>query len=246
MLHIKVILAYDGTRYAGWQVQPANHGPTVQGTVASVLKKLTGEDIRPLGAGRTDAGVHARGQVISFHTSSRIPVERWPLALNSLLPDDIVACSAETVPEDFHPRYHARWKWYRYTIYNHTIPDVFNRRYSWQVCQPLDFEAMLAGAAYMVGRHDFSSFCAAGSPVRNYIREVKKAELSSDNNYIFFDVTADGFLYNMVRIMVGTLVEIGRGKLVPSDVPEILASRDRNKAGPTAPSRGLCLERVEY
>ncbi|MDK2817682.1 MAG: tRNA pseudouridine38-40 synthase [Moorella sp. (in: firmicutes)] len=246
MPHLKITLAYDGTNYAGWQVQPVAHGPTIQGVVAAALNRLTGERICPVAAGRTDAGVHARGQVISFCTSSRIPVERWPLALNSLLPEDIAALDAEVVSPEFHARYSARWKWYRYTIYNHSLPDVFSRRYSWQVRYPLDFAAMARGASYFIGRHDFRSFCAAGSPVRQFEREVVKAHLHRQGHFIFFDVVANGFLYHMVRIMVGTLVEIGRGRLLPEDVPVILAARSRAKAGPTAPPQGLCLERVAY
>ncbi|MBC7325568.1 MAG: tRNA pseudouridine(38-40) synthase TruA [Moorella sp. (in: Bacteria)] len=246
MPHLKITLAYDGTNYAGWQVQPAAHGPTIQGVVAAALNRLTGEAIGLAAAGRTDAGVHARGQVISFSTSSRIPVERWPLALNSVLPGDIAAMAAEAVPDSFHARYSARWKWYRYTIYNHHLPEVFSRRYSWQVRHPLDFAAMVKGAAFLKGKHDFRSFCAAGSPVRHYVREVYRAQLSRQGNFIYFDVIADGFLYHMVRIMVGTLAEVGRGRLRPEDIAAILAARCREKAGPTAPPQGLCLEEVAY
>ncbi|AOQ25400.1 tRNA pseudouridine(38-40) synthase TruA [Neomoorella thermoacetica] len=243
---LKITLAYDGSNYAGWQVQPEAHGPTVQGEVAAALKRLTGEEITPVAAGRTDAGVHARGQVISFSTRARIPVERWPLALNSVLPADIAALEAVEVAPDFHARYCARRKWYRYTIYNNRVPDVFCRRYSWHLRQPLDVAAMARAAAYLQGCHDFRSFCAAGSPVRHFERQVQQASVSQNGPFIYFDVIADGFLYHMVRIMVGTLVEIGRRRLVPEAIPAILAARSREKAGPTAPARGLCLERVEY
>ncbi|MDN5344189.1 MAG: tRNA pseudouridine38-40 synthase [Clostridia bacterium] len=246
MPHLKITLAYDGTNYAGWQIQPAAHGPTIQGVVTAALEQLTGEAIKPVAAGRTDAGVHARGQVISFSTGSRIPLARWPLALNSVLPGDIAALAAAVVSEGFHARYSARWKWYRYTIYNHSLPDVFSRRYSWQVREHLDYEAMAAGAAYLQGRHDFRSFCAAGSPVRHFEREVLQAELSRQGDFLYFDVVANGFLYHMVRIMVGTLVEVGRGRLRPEDMPGIIAARCRSRAGPTAPPQGLCLVRVEY
>lgn len=246
MPHLKITLAYDGTSYAGWQVQPAAHGPTIQGVVAAALARLTGEKIMPVAAGRTDAGVHARGQVISFSTASRIPVERWPLALNSVLPEDIAALAAEVVPAGFHARYSARWKWYRYTIFNCSLPDVFSRRYSWQVRHPLDFAAMAQGAAYLQGRYDFRSFCAAGSPVRHHEREIYTAELSRQGDFIYLDVVANGFLYHMVRIIAGTLVEIGQGRLAPGDMPAIVAARSRQKAGPTAPARGLCLEKVAY
>ncbi|NLW07829.1 MAG: tRNA pseudouridine(38-40) synthase TruA [Clostridia bacterium] len=246
MPRLNISLAYDGTAYAGWQVQPAAHGPTVQGVVADALTRLTGEKINPVAAGRTDAGVHARGQVISFDTTANIPVERWPLALNSHLPQDIVALAAETVTDDFHARFSACWKWYRYTIHNHRIADVFRRRYSWQVRQPLDREAMVTAAAYLVGRHDFRAFCAKGSSVTSFERDVKRIELSSEGSYIYLDFVANGFLYHMVRNMVGTLVEVGRGRLKPEVIKAILASRCRERAGPTAPPQGLCLEKVGY
>lgn len=246
MPHLKITLAYDGTNYAGWQVQPAAHGLTIQGVVAAAINRLTGEDIVPVAAGRTDAGVHARGQVISFHSEASIPIERWPLALNSVLPDDIVALEAEETAPGFHARYQARWKWYRYTIYNHRVPDVFSRYYSWQVRQPLDVAAMARGAAFLEGEHDFRSFCAAGSPVRHFIRRVERVQVTRDGPRIYFDVVANGFLYHMVRIIVGTLVESGRGRLAPEAIPAILAARSREQAGPTAPARGLCLERVAY
>ncbi len=246
MLKLKITLAYDGTSYAGWQIQPAAHGPTIQGVVAAALTRLTGEKIIPVAAGRTDAGVHARGQVISFATLSRIPVARWPLALNSVLPQDIAALAAEVVPAAFHARYSARWKWYRYTILNSSQPDVFGRYYSWQVRHPLDFAAMRQGAACLMGQHDFSSFCAAGSPVRHHVREIYTAELSRQGDLIYLDLAANGFLYHMVRIIAGTLVAIGRGSLGAADMPSILAACCRQKAGPTAPARGLCLEKVAY
>ncbi|MGI9860735.1 tRNA pseudouridine(38-40) synthase TruA [Moorella naiadis] len=246
MPHLKITLAYDGTNYAGWQIQPAAHGPTVQGKVVAAIKRLTGEDITPVAAGRTDAGVHARGQVISFSTGSRIPIERWPLALNSVLPATIVALAAEETAPGFHARYQARWKWYRYTIYNHKVPDVFSRHYSWHVRQPLEVAAMIQGAASLEGEHDFRSFCAAGSPVRHFVRRVERVRVTREGPRIYFDVVANGFLYHMVRIMVGTLVECGRGRLAPEAIPVILAAHSREQAGPTAPAQGLCLERVGY
>ncbi|HHP51563.1 MAG TPA: tRNA pseudouridine(38-40) synthase TruA [Moorella mulderi] len=246
MPYLKMVLSYDGTRYAGWQIQPQAHGPTVQGEVRKALARLTGEDILPVAAGRTDAGVHARGQVISFYTRTAIPLDRWPLALNSLLPPDIAALEAEEVGADFHACYSARWKWYRYTIYNNWVPDVFLRLYSWHIRFPLNLEAMAEGARHFLGRHDFRSFCASGHSVRTYVREVIKAEVKREGHLIYFDVVANGFLYNMVRIMVGTLVEIGRGKIHPNRVPDIIAARSRMAAGPTAPPHGLCLEKVYY
>ncbi|MDK2821177.1 MAG: tRNA pseudouridine38-40 synthase [Clostridia bacterium] len=246
MPKLKIILAYDGTDYSGWQIQPAAHGKTIQGVVTSALKKLTGEEISLVAAGRTDAGVHARGQVISFNTASRIPVERWPLALNSVLPEDIVALKAEKVHEDFHARYDARRKQYRYTIYNERFPDVFSRRYSWQIPHPLDRDAMAKATKYFIGYHDFRSFCASGSSVKNFNRYVEQSKISYRGNFIYFDITANGFLYHMVRNIVGTLVEVGRQHIKPENIAEILAAKCRQKAGPTAPPQGLCLEKVDY
>lgn len=246
MRYLKITLAYEGTAYAGWQVQPGSHGPTIQGKVEEALAFLTGEKIRVVAAGRTDAGVHARGQVISFTTHSRIPVERWPWALNSVLPEDIVALEAVEVGPDFHARFSAKSKTYRYTIDNGIFPDVFKRKFAWHVRYPLDLQAMEKAALYLVGRHDFRSFAAAGRPVKNFEREVKDVCWLKEGPFIHFEITADGFLYNMVRIIVGTLVEIGLGRRRPEDMEVILAGRKRSLAGPTAPAHGLCLMRVDY
>jgi len=244
--YLKITLAYEGTAYAGWQVQPGTHGPTVQGKVEEALASLTGERIRVSAAGRTDAGVHARGQVISFATRSRIPVERWPWALNSVLPEDIVAIEAAEVGPDFHARFSAKSKTYRYTIDNGLFPDVFQRKFAWHIRYPLDLKAMEKAALYLVGKHDFRSFAAAGRPVKNFEREIKNVSWSKEGPFIHFDITADGFLYNMVRIIVGTLVEVGLGRRRPEDMEIILAGRSRSLAGPTAPPHGLCLMKVDY
>ncbi|MDN5346980.1 MAG: tRNA pseudouridine38-40 synthase [Clostridia bacterium] len=246
MPYLKVILAYEGTNYCGWQAQPDEHGPSVQGTVEKALKKLTGEEIRVTAAGRTDAGVHARGQVISFATGSKIPLERWPLALNAVLPPDIAALRAEEVGPEFHARYSAHSKTYRYTILNSPLRDVFWRRFSWHIRQPLNIEVMEEALAYLKGQHDFRAFCAAGSPVKNFVRTIKDARLRKEGCLINLDIKADGFLYHMARIIAGTLVEVGQGRLKAEAIPEILASRDRGRAGPTAPPHGLCLMEVEY
>lgn len=246
MRYLKITLAYEGTAYAGWQIQPASHGLTIQGIVEGALERLTGEKIRVAAAGRTDAGVHARGQVISFATSSTIPVDRWTWALNSVLPQDIVAWEAAEVGPEFHARFSAKSKTYRYCIDNGLFPDVFWRRFSWHVRQPLDLAAMQQAADSLKGRHDFRAFAAAGRPVRSYVREIQEITWTRRDNFIYLDIKADGFLYHMVRIIVGTLVEVGLGKRKPTEMAAILAGRRRELAGPTAPPQGLCLERVEY
>jgi tRNA pseudouridine38-40 synthase len=248
MRRIKMCLAYDGTNYAGWQVQ-AGQGrvETVQGTVEKALALITKEEgIRVVGAGRTDAGVHARGQVIHFDTQSRIPINRFPAALNSVLPPDIRFYEAEEVSGDFHAQYWAKEKTYRYTLDRSPVPDVFLRNYACHVPYELDVATMKEAAQYLIGTHDFRSFCAAGSSVKTFVRTIKEIHLSETGSLIYVNITADGFLYNMIRIIVGTLLEIGRGKMSPGYITKLIAARDRSLAGPTAPAKGLCLENVVY
>ncbi len=247
MHHIKLTLQYDGTDFNGWQIQTRQpNSRTVQFTLESALKVLTGEDIRVVAAGRTDTGVHARGQVVSFTTASSIPVERYPRALNGILPWDVVVTASQKVDGNFHARYSARQKTYIYRIMNRPFPDIFWRRHAHHVSAELDFQAMKQAAAYFEGRHDFSSFCASGSNVSGCVREVKSCRVTSDGGLIAVVITADGFLYNMVRIMAGTLLEVGLGKRKPAEVPEIIAQKDRRAAGVTAPACGLTLESVTY
>lgn len=242
-----MILQYDGTNYNGWQIQTGQaKSRTIQGTIQEALYKLTGEKIKVTAAGRTDAGVHARGQVINFKTESTIPVSRFPKALNSCLPPDIVAVAAEQVDEQFHARYSAKRKLYRYTIDVSPYPDVFRRRYAYHVPYSLKLSRMEEAASYIEGNHDFRSFCAAGSSAKNFVRTVEMCRVSKRDNIIEIDVMANGFLYHMARIIVGTLLEVGKGKIKPEDVKRIIAAKNRDAAGPTAPSHGLCLEKVEY
>lgn len=241
-------LAYDGTNYAGWQIQ-AGQGrvETVQGTVEKALALVTKEEgIKVVGAGRTDAGVHARGQVIHFDTQSRIPVNRFPAALNSVLPPDIRFYEAAEVSGDFHAQYWAKEKTYRYTIDRSPIPDVFLRNYACHVPFHLDLSSMMEASNRLVGTHDFRSFCASGSSVKTFVRTIKQINVLEKGSLIYVNITADGFLYNMVRIIIGTLLEIGRGKMTPDYIPELIAAQDRSLAGPTAPAKGLCLENVVY
>lgn len=248
MPNIKLVLAYDGTAYHGFQKQTGSGLPTIQGVLENCLATLSGNGaVTVVGAGRTDAGVHARGQVVNFTTGGwAIPTGRITAALSGILPDDIVAREAWEVPDGFHARYSAVAKIYCYTILNRRVASPFRRKYSLHVREPLDVEAMQVAAQQFTGRQDFSSFQDVGRPVQSAIREVSKAEVRLEAPLVCLIFRADGFLYHMVRIMVGTLLEVGRGRREAASIQEILAARDRRRAGPTAPAHGLCLEEVEY
>ena len=240
-------MAYDGTDYHGFQEQCGTGLATVQEQLEGCLERLVGRTVRVTGAGRTDAGVHARGQVINFDAAGwPIPVKRIPLAMNGLLPADIVITEAEEVPDDFHARFSARAKTYCYTIWNQRIPSPFYRLYSTFVPVPLDQWTMSAAASMLVGRHDFKCFQAAGSTVRDTVRELYRADVTRAGAMLYFVYRGNGFLYNMVRIMTGTLVQVGLGKAEPRSIKQILNSGNRALAGPTMPPEGLCLEHVEY
>jgi tRNA pseudouridine38-40 synthase len=248
MRRLKLTLAYDGTNYAGWQSQP--NAPTLQDTLERALAKLTGESIRATASGRTDAGVHALGQVVSLSTGSRHGTQVFQRALNAELPDDFAVLAAEEVAEEFDARRSATGKLYRYLLDNGPIADIFQRRFRWHVVAPLDVPAMQEAANELIGRHDFSSFEASGSPRSSSVRTVKRCEVSRQpaprESEINIEVEADGFLYNMVRNIVGTLVEVGRGAREVSWPGEVLRAADRRAAGPTAPPQGLFLVRVDY
>jgi len=247
MRNIKVTIAYDGTNYYGFQEQRGTKFRTVQEVIEERLSRLAGEQIRVIGAGRTDAGVHARGQVINFNPGNwPIPPERVAYALNSLLPRDIAALESVEVPPSFHARFSAVAKTYRYTIYNARVHSPFLRLYSYHVPRPLDVEAMQAGAALLIGRHDFSAFRALGTPVKSTVRTMLEACVSREGDLVYIDLKADGFLYHMARMIAGTLIRVGLGKIPPGEVAAILKSRDSLRGGPTAPARGLCLEKIEY
>ncbi|MGE5484367.1 MAG: tRNA pseudouridine(38-40) synthase TruA [Ignavibacteriales bacterium] len=251
MRNIKVTVEYDGTNYHGFQVQ--GKMPTIQAVLQDAIERITGTRAAVTGAGRTDAGVHARGQVINFKTHSRIPTERFAHALNSVLPDDVVAVSAEEVPQDFHSRYSATSKVYGYTFWNAEFPSPFWRAYALWVRQELDVDAMRAAAGDFTGRHDFAAFRSTGSSAVTTVRTVFRSTVQASKGgspgrgrLVVFTVEADGFLYNMVRIMAGTLLEVGIGKRGPGDVRLALAEPSRGLAGPTLPPNGLCLEEVRY
>lgn len=246
MRTIKLTLQYDGTAYAGFQRQP--NGVTVQAKLEDALRRLGDDPARKLGAaaGRTDAGVHARGQVVHFRSDDTIPLDRWPHALNQHLPEDIVAFAAEQVPDDFHARYWALSKHYRYTIDTGPFPTPLARRYAYHWGRPLDQALMHQAASLLIGTCDFAAFRSTGGSAKTSVRTVSRLALTWDTPFLFIDIEADGFLYNMVRIIAGTLLEVGAGRLTPADVAAALRTGDRLKAGRTLPPQGLCLEAVRY
>ena len=244
MKRIKLTIAYDGTNYCGWQVQP--NGITVEEVVNKALKKLTGEDIQVIGASRTDSGVHALGNVAVFDTHTTIPPERISYALNQRLPEDIVIVKSEEVAEDFHPRYCDCSKTYEYHILNTRIPIPTKRLTNYFVSYDLDVEKMRKAAGYLIGEHDFVSFCNVRTDVEDTVRTVTELEILKDGEEITIRISGNGFLYNMVRIIVGTLIRVGRGYYEPEKVKEILEAKDRKAAGVTAPPHGLILAEIRY
>jgi len=245
MRNIKLLIEYDGTNYLGWQVQPK--GPTIQGILEERLGLLTGEKIRLFGSGRTDSGVHAIGQVAHFKTESSMETHRMQRALNSLLPPDIMIQKMEEVEESFHARKHSKSKVYEYRILNRDLRSVFHRGYVWHIPQRLDFKEMGKATQYLTGEHDFSSFRSVGSPTRTTVRKVTRAEWKRGRSgLVRFEIEANGFLKQMVRAIIGTLVEVGKGKMSAVEFRRILESKERSKAGPTAPAHGLFLKEVKY
>lgn len=236
---VRLWVAYDGTDYHGWQVQ--NNGITIEEKLNEALFHLCGEEIQVIGASRTDAGVHALGNVAVFDTKSPIPAEKMAYALNARLPEDIRVMKSEEVDPSWHPRHCKSRKTYEYRIFCGEICQPVRRRYTYHVYHRLDVEAMREGARYLVGTHDFKSFCQTGSQVESTVRTVYAVELVEDGVELVIRVQGAGFLYNMVRIIAGTLVEVGLGRRRAEDIPGILESRDRSKAGPTAPAKGLTL-----
>jgi len=247
MKNIKLTVAYDGTNYHGFQEQRGTGLPTIQEILESTLSKIAKAPIQVIGAGRTDAGVHAWGQVINFRSHCwPVPTSKIHLAMNALLPDDIKVLQAEEVPLDFHARFSATAKTYRYSIYNHRVMSPLHRLYCYHEPRLLDVRAMQEGAAYLVGTHDFKSFQAQGTPVKDTVRTIYRADIFSEPPLIHLYLRGNGFLYNMVRIITGTLLDIGMGKIPPSEMAHIIAARDRTRAGTTVPPQGLCLMEVEY
>jgi tRNA pseudouridine38-40 synthase len=244
MRNIKLTIAYDGTEFHGWQRQPNLR--TVQQTLEDAIHELTGERANTNASGRTDAGVHALGQVVHFLTASRHSSDTFVRALNALLPRDVRVVAAEEKPQAFHATLDARSKRYRYAIDNGRVGDPFERRFSWHVPQPLDIEKMTCGGALLVGRHDFHSFETDWPNRTSSVRTIFDLEVRRQGSRVTVEVEADGFLYNMVRSITGTLMLVGSGKRPESWVGEVLAALDRAQAGPTAPAKGLFLVRVCY
>jgi tRNA pseudouridine38-40 synthase len=245
MRNIKLVIEYDGTNYLGWQVQAS--GLTVQGTIENKLALLTGEQIHLIGSGRTDAGAHALGQVANFKTKSQMDVRSIQKALNSLLPSDIAIKEAKEITEDFHARKSPRSKIYEYRILNCEIRSAFHREYAWHIPQKLNLGEMKKATEVLIGEHDFSCFRSVGTPTKTAVRKVFRAEWKRNReDFLRFEIEATGFLKQMVRAIVGTLVEVGKGKVSAGEIQEILESKDRKKAGPTAPARGLFLKEVKY
>ena len=245
MRNFKLTLCYDGGRYDGWQRQ-GNSDDTIQGRLETLLSRLLDQSIEVAGSGRTDAGVHALEQVCSFRAETEEDCGELLRQIRRYLPEDIGAIALEDAPPRFHARLSCREKTYVYRIWNSDEPNVFERKWMLSVPQELDTEAMRRAAAQLPGEHDFSSFCANRHMKKTAVRKLKSIEITRMGNEIRIALTADGFLYHMVRIIVGTLLEVGEGKRAAEDMAVILASRDRMEAGPTAPAQGLTLWSVKY
>jgi tRNA pseudouridine38-40 synthase len=245
MPRLKLTLEYEGTHYVGWQVQP--NGPSVQATLEDGLARLLGERVSLLCAGRTDSGVHATGQVACFDTARVLPMKAYVMGLNGLLPDDLAVVSAVEVPDDFDPRRWSRGKRYQYRLSNRRTRSPLRRATHWEVFAALDVEAMQRAAVHLLGRHDYSAFRAADCQAKHAMREIRRLAVEGEaGDAVSFVVEGTAFLKHMVRNLVGTLVEVGKGKRPEAWVAEVLASRNRKRAGPTAPPQGLVLEEVFY
>lgn len=244
MKRVKLVVAYDGTNYHGWQVQ--DNGITIEEVLNRTISELVQEDIKVIGASRTDAGVHACGNVAVFDTESRIPGDKFSFALNQRLPEDIRIQESCEVHADFHPRYADTVKTYEYNILNRRFELPSKRLYAAFCYYPMDIERMNQAAAYLVGEHDFKSFCSAGAQVQTTVRTIYAVNVTKDADMVHIRITGNGFLYNMVRIIAGTLMQVGTGLMEPEQVKEILEARDRSKAGPTAVAKGLTLVEIRY
>ena len=245
MRNIKMTVEYDGSRYKGFQ-RLKDNDMTIQGKIETVLSKMTNEDIEIIGSGRTDMGVHALGQVVNFKTNSTDSIEKMQKYLYEYLPEDIVIRNIEETSERFHSRYNAKSKIYLYRIDNNKFHSTFNRRYSYHVEKKLDIDLMIKGSKFLIGEHDFTSFASSKSKKKSNIREIYSIEIKKNKNLIEIYIEGNGFLYNMVRIIAGALVDVGLGKKSPEDIKTMLEAKNRVKASDTAPSKGLFLYKVNY
>lgn len=243
MRNLKLTIQYDGTKYCGWQKQP--NSSSIQGTIEYAIYEITKEKVNIIGSGRTDAGVHALGQVANFKINSNIPAARIPDALNAKLPKDISIIDCQEVSDDFHSRYSATGKIYRYLIYNKPYRSPLYKDISYHVRYDLDIQKMRVEAQSLLGTHEFKGFMSSGSSVKDTVRTIHNISIEESGDLIVLEVEGNGFLYNMVRILVGTLVDIGRGR-IDKPLEEIIASQDRGEAGHTAPAHGLFLKKVHY
>lgn len=244
-MNYKLTIQYDGSRYDGWQKQ-GNTQNTIQGKLEAVLSRIAGEPVELHGAGRTDAGVHALAQTASVRLPDSLPDACLLEQINRYLPEDIAVTALERAAPRFHARLNANAKTYRYSIRLGAVPDVFRRKYQYRLNEDLDIAAMEKAARLLCGEHDFRAFCSGKNNKRSSVREIYSIELTRNQSELCITYRGNGFLYNMVRILTGTLIDVGLGKLSAEDIPLILASRDRSKAGFTAPAQGLCLVSVEY
>ncbi|WP_127777537.1 tRNA pseudouridine(38-40) synthase TruA [Peribacillus frigoritolerans] len=241
----KCVIAYDGTDFAGYQVQPEKR--TIQSEFEAVLAQMhKGTIIKVTASGRTDSGVHAKGQVLHFESPLTFPTENWIKAFSALLPTDIIVLEVDIVPDDFHARFHTTGKEYRYIVARSKLRDPFKRNYAYHYPYPLNVEAMREAISYLIGTHDFTSFCSAKTEVVDKVRTIKEMDFEEGDDFMVFRFVGEGFLYNMVRILVGTLLDVGSGKMSPHDMSGILDKKDRSFAGKTAPAQGLYLWKVFY
>lgn len=245
MINYKMVIAYDGSRYNGWQKQ-GNTKDTIQGKLEKVLEKLEGREVEVIGAGRTDAGVHALGQVVNVKLESKINEEMLLQYLNQYLPEDIAVLSVKEVPMRFHSRLNATEKTYLYRIYRSEIPNPFIRKYTVTITEELDIEKMRMAAEFLIGEHDFKSFCSLKKSKKSTIRTLYSITIEEIEKELRISVKGNGFLYHMVRIIIGTLLEVGTGKKKPEEIEQILEKGERQAAGKTAPAHGLFLKEVKY
>lgn len=245
MRNIRIRVTYEGTRYQGWQKQETSDN-TIQGKLERLFSRMCDEEITIQGSGRTDAGVHALGQVVNFHTSSTMSTEEMLAYMNQYLPEDIAVVEIAEMPERFHSRLNAKGKRYCYRVWNSSIPNVFWRRYSHMVEDALDIEAMKSATTFLLGEHDFKAFTSTKKGKKSTVRRIDSIDIVKEGDLITFTFIGNGFLYHMIRILVGTLLEVGKGKRSAESISEVLESKNRENAGELVPGKGLVLEEVFY